>query len=103
MTKKNYIMDAVKEKQVDQNFHVISKETDLYNYVRLEDIDNLNKHVGLKRDKIIAVDGASNYIRSTLNKMNEETFELFIQYNLSICERKELLGSSAHTVDILRK
>ena len=101
--KENYIMDVLKEKQIDQNFHVISKETDLYNYVRLEDIDNLNKQVNLKRDKIIAVDGASNYIRSTLNKMDDETFELFIQYNLSICERKELLGASAHTVDILRK
>lgn len=101
--KDNFIKKAIDKKQVDDNFHVISKKTDLYNYVRIDDIDNLNKKVNLKREKIVAVDGAANYMRSTLNKMDEETFELFIKYNLSICERKEMLGSSAHIVDILKK
>ena len=35
--------------------------------------------------------------------MDEETFELFLQYQLKNCERPELLGASSHTVDILRK
>ena len=32
-----------------------------------------------------------------------KTFESFIKYHLMTCERKELLGATAHTVDILRK
>ncbi len=35
--------------------------------------------------------------------MDEETFALFLQYQMSVCERLDLLGASAHTVDILQK
>ncbi|MCI8563861.1 MAG: SAM-dependent methyltransferase, partial [Lachnospiraceae bacterium] len=31
------------------------------------------------------------------------TYQLFIQYHLATCERQDLIGASAHTVDILRK
>ena len=42
-------------------------------------------------------------MRPILNKMDEETFELFIKYHLSTCERTDMIGASSHTVDILRK
>lgn len=80
-----------------------SAPEDLYDYVRIEDIDRVNEAAGVKRVQIIAADGAADYMRRTLNAMDEETFELFIRYQLSICERMDLIGASAHTVDILRK
>lgn len=91
------------EGKVTEDFQTISTPEDLYDYVRLETIDRLNEETGVERIKIVAADGAANYMRPVLNKMDEENFELFIQYHLSICERKELLGASAHTVDILKK
>ena len=33
----------------------------------------------------------------------EEDFEIYKNYQLSICERPELLGASSHIMDILRK
>lgn len=85
------------------DFKCVSKPEDLYDYVRLEDIDRLNRLAGLTREKIIAPDGPANYMRQTLRAMDEETFALFIQYQMSVCERQDLIGASAHTVDILRK
>lgn len=82
---------------------MISEAEDLYDYVRIEDINRLDEEAGLQRIKLIAADGPANYMRPVLNAMDEETFELFIQYHLTTCERPELLGASAHTVDILRK
>ena len=35
-------------------------------------------------------------------EMDEETFELFVRYQMSVAERMDLMGASAHTVDILR-
>ena len=35
--------------------------------------------------------------------MDDEVFNKYIDYVISICEREEILGASAHTVDILRK
>ena len=41
-------------------------------------INQLNEDVGLERIQIIAADGPSDYMRPILNKMDDETFELFI-------------------------
>ena len=101
--KDNTIIDAIKNNEVDANFHVTPKETDLYSMVRLEDIDELNAISGLKRIKILAQDGPSDYIRKVINKMDEETFNIYIKYHLNTCEKKELLGASSHVLDILQK
>ena len=101
--KDNKILDAIKNKELDENFHVTPKKTDLYSMVRLEDINELNDLSGLKRIKIIAQDGPSDYIRPIINKMDDKTFETYIKYHLSICERLELLGASSHVLDIVKK
>ena len=69
--------------------------------MRLEDIDELVKDAGLTRYKIVAPDGASDYMRPVLNAMDDETFKKYIEYQLAVCERPELLGASSHTLDIL--
>lgn len=79
------------------------KENDLYSTLRLTEIDELNEIVGLKRIKIITPDGPSNYIRPYINKLTEEEFALFIDYHLKNCERLDLMGAAAHTLDILKK
>ena len=101
--KDNYIKESIAKGKVDDIFHVVAEAEDLYDYVRLEDIAAYNEAVGLERIQIVAADGPANYMRQTLNAMDDETYELFIQYHLSTCERPELLGASAHTLDILRK
>ena len=73
-----------------------------YNSNFSDDINELNKKAGLERIKIIAADGPSDYMRRELNAMDEETFELFVKYQLANAERIELLGASSHTVDVLK-
>lgn len=101
--KDNNILNAIKNKEVDKNYHITPKQTDLYSMVRLEDINELNELSGLKRIKILAQDGPSDYLRPIINKMDEETFNEYIKYHLSTCERPELLGASSHVLDILKK
>lgn len=101
--KDNYIKESLEKGKVSDDFHVIAEPEDLYDYVRLEDIEKYNEAAGLERIQIVAADGPANYMRPVLNAMDDETFELFIQYHLSTCERMDLIGASAHTLDILRK
>ena len=42
-------------------------------------------------------------MRMYLNALSDEEFELFVQYQMATCERPELIGAGAHTVDILRR
>ena len=101
--KENNIKRAIENEKLDENFHVKSSKEDLYDYVRLEDINKINEVAGVKRVQIISADGPANYMRPTLNAMDEETFKIFVEYHLSTCERPELLGAGAHTLDILTK
>lgn len=101
--KERYIKNSIKDGLIDKDFHIISKEDDLYSMVRLEDINKYNKLIGLKRKKIVAQDGPSDYLRSVINSLTEEEFNLFIEYHLKTCERKELLGASSHILDIVEK
>lgn len=101
--KENNIRKCIEEGKLTEDFHVISEPKDLYDYVRLDDINIINEKAGMERIKIIAADGPADYMRPILRDMDEETFNLFIKYHLSTCERMELIGASAHTLDILRK
>ena len=100
---KNNIEEAIENNQVDNSFHMINKDDDLYSMVRIEDINEFNEITKLKRIEIIASDGAANYIRTPLNKLSENGFKKFIEYHLSTCNRGDLLGASSHLLDIVKK
>lgn len=99
---KNNIMESIAEGRIDENYHIISKEDDLFSMVNLEDINHFNEIMGFERIKIIASDGASDYLRTALNKLSDEAYEEFIKYHLKNCERRDLLGASSHLLDIVR-
>lgn len=101
--KEGNLQKVLKEGKLDENFQTITNESDLYSYVRIEEINKLASESEMTRHKIVGVDGATDYIRPVLNKMSEEDFEIFIKYQKTICERPELLGASSHILDILQK
>lgn len=101
--KERHILECVEEKRLTDTYKTISVEKNLYDYVRLEDIAHLNDLAGLERVKIITPDGPANYMRPFLNQLTEQEFQYFIEYQMATCERADLLGAGAHTVDILRK
>lgn len=101
--KEKHVKEALKTGMLDEKYHCTRMANPLYSFVRLEDIEELNELAGLKRKQIIAADGAANYIRPYLNALSEEEFAHFQAYHLATCERMDLMGASAHTVDILSK
>ena len=97
------ILECIEKKTLTPDFHAVTNdEDDLYSYVRLEDLDELNELSNLERVGIFAPDGAADYMRRELNALSEEEFKHFLEYQLAVCERPELLGASSHVVDILR-
>ncbi|MBR1866926.1 MAG: methyltransferase domain-containing protein [Lachnospiraceae bacterium] len=101
--KEGHIHECLAGNRLTEDFHSLAEEKDLYDYVRIEDIDRLDEAAGLERLKLVSPDGPADYMRPVLNAMDEATFEIFMQYHLSTCERPELIGAGAHTLDILRK
>lgn len=101
--KEQHILECMEQGRFTEDFKTISSSDELYDYMRIEDIDVLNQAQGLERIQMISPDGAANYMRPFLNRLSDEEFELFVQYQMSVCERADLIGAGAHTVDILRK
>ena len=97
------IKAAFEKGNVNQQFHVVSKENDLYSFVTMEEIDKLKNECKLVREKIISQDGLTDYFRREINSLDEEEFKLYLKYHFSICEKNEFLGTSSHVMDILIK
>ncbi|MBQ3932897.1 MAG: class I SAM-dependent methyltransferase [Lachnospiraceae bacterium] len=99
----NHFKDSIKDGKITEDFRCNTDEKDLYSYVRIQDIDKVDEEAGVKRIKIFTPDGPSDYMRPVLNSMDDETFMGFINYQMSVCERPDLIGAGSHVVDIVRK
>lgn len=91
------------ENMLSEDFHCLSKPEDLFAMMRLEEIHKLTEALQVTRLKTVATDGATNYMRGMVDAMDEETFDYWVKYHLSICERQDLIGATNHSLDILQK
>lgn len=98
------IKDLVRKNMLTEDFHCLSNPEDLFAMVRLEEIYELTEElVEVEREKIVAADGATVYMRDKVNEFDDETFDLWMKYHLATCERMDLIGATNHSLDILRK
>ncbi|CUO02680.1 class I SAM-dependent methyltransferase [Hungatella hathewayi] len=86
-----------------QTFAAKSEPKDLFELVRKEDIDDLMSAFPTTRLHYVATDGCALFMREAINAMDDETFDLYLQYHFATCERKDLLGITSHAVDVFRK
>lgn len=99
----NQIKNCMNKNMITDDFHCKSKPEDLFELVRTEEIKSLTEGLGVQREYLISTDGATNYMRNVVDNMNDEIFELYVKYHLSICERQDLIGATHHSLDILKK
>ncbi len=97
------IIDNLNNSKLDNNFNLYTTEEDLYSYIRLPQIEELNKQANLNRLEIISPDGPTDYIRPYINKLSEKEFNLYINFVKQNSNNPSMLGASSHIVDILQK
>ena len=99
----NNLHEVMELNMLTPDWHCISEPKDVFELVRTEDIDELDSEVPVKRIKLVATDGATNYKREFIDAMDDYTFSKWVDYHFAICERQDLIGASHHTLDILQK
>lgn len=99
----NRIAALMTQGKVSPAFHVIPDADEPYDYVSLEQIEELNRSAGLERRLIFSPDGPSDFMRAKLNAMSNDTFALFIKWQMQNATRRDLLGAGSHVVDVLEK
>ena len=84
-------------------FKASSDPAELFQLYRREEIDALMNDFPTQRLHYVGTDMATNYMRPVIDEMEEELFQLYLQYHFTICERSDCVGVSHHILDIHRK
>ncbi len=98
-----HLREVLERDMLTPDWHCKSEPKEIFDLVRTEDIDSLDAELPADRLKLVAADGAANYLRDLIDAMDEETFGRWMEYHFATCERQDLIGASHHTLDILRK
>lgn len=84
-------------------FKASSDPAELFQLYRREEIDELMAQFPVERLHFVGSDLATNYMREQIEQMEEDVYQLYLQYHFSICERSDLVGVSHHFLDVSRK
>ena len=99
----NHLHEVMELNMITEDWHCISEPKDLFELVRTEDIAALDAEIPVRRLKLVATDGATNFLREFIDAMDDATFEKWLDYHFTVCERQDLIGASHHTLDVLEK
>ena len=98
------ISEYVKNGMLDPvTFAAKSEPKDLFELVRKEDVDRLMSVFPTTRLHYVATDGCARLLREAVDKMDNDTFKLFLKYNFATCERQDMVEITSHSIDIFRK
>ena len=86
-----------------ETFEACKDPSELFSLVRKKDIDTMMEKFPVERLHYVAADGAANFMRSDLSAMDRETFQMFLKYHLTVCENPDLVGATAHSLDVFKK
>lgn len=100
----NRIADcATAENAVKSDFRLADIPEKGLSICRIEDINALMDDFDVERMHLVGTDMFSGMIRDMLKTMSEEAFDLYVKYIYTICERRDMIGTSGHILDIFRK
>ena len=99
----NHIKEVICNGKLTSDFITKTNIEDLYSYDTLKTITKLKNKAKLKREIIFSPDGPTDYIRKTVNNMDEETFKIYLNYIETISAKSELIGAGSHVVDVFKK
>lgn len=84
-------------------FKASADPAELFMLYRKEEIDALMVNFNVDRLHYVGSDLATNYMRATIDEMEDDLYEMYLCYHFSICERADLVGASHHILDVFRK
>lgn len=87
---------------VDENWNMPKIPKEIFATYRIDEFQKMINNFKIKELELISTDGMPN-IATYVNEFDDEEFELFVDYHLKNCNRKELLGFSFHLLEIIEK
>lgn len=86
-----------------KTFALSSTPKEVFSLYRKEDVDALMKNFKVTRLHYVGTDMLTKFIKAAVDGMDDETFNIYLKYHLSICERPDMAGATFHMLDVFRK
>ncbi len=100
---KNIYGNIGTDRPVSLDYKPNNSEELIFNLRYFDEIKELLNGFDINILHYVASDGVSVNISETLEEMTEEEYNVYLGYHLSICERTDLIGYSAHLLAICEK
>ena len=98
------IHQSLTENKIDLvTYKLSSLPEDVFQMYRKEEIDALMQDFSVTRLHYVGTDMLTHMMRECVDAMDDTTFNIYMQYTLSICERPDMIGATNHMLDIFRK
>ena len=91
------------QKDFDDNFKMIRYPEGIFAPFYISEFKEVMKKFEVDFLNNVAVDGIGYIIPDKINALSEEEFNVWVKYQLSICEREDLQGYSCHMLYICKK
>jgi SAM-dependent methyltransferase len=102
--KQGHIHELIQKGLLDTvEFKALSTPEEVFVLYRREDVEALTARLPAERLHYVATDLMTNFMRETVDAMDDETFSVYLQYHFFLCERADMTGLTHHSLDILRK
>lgn len=98
--KKHHLLD---KGLFDSNYKLIDNPKEVFSVFYIDEYEKIMKDFDVEYISNVATDGVSGAVREYVNELTDEEFNVWLDYHLSTCERKELQGYSNHMLYICRK
>lgn len=91
------------KRDFDENFKIVNYPGGVFAAFYIQEFLDLMSQFPVSFLHNVATDGMAHHVREEIDQLNDEEFELWLQYHFSTCERLELQGYSNHLLYIGRK
>lgn len=88
---------------IDEEFKPHPIPEYLFSFHNKEDIDKLMEKFDVKRLHFVGVDILHQYMKETIDTMDEHIFKDYMKFHFQMCERADIVGMSNHLLDIFKK
>ena len=88
---------------VDGDWNIPKIPKEIFATYKIDEFQKMVKNYKIKELELISTDGIAPNMALYVNEFDNEEFELFVDYHLKNCHRRELLGFSSHLLEIIEK
>jgi hypothetical protein len=86
-----------------KNYSFNNIDEDIYSTYFIDDFNNMFKNLNVNHIVDISTDGLFEVLKEYTNKLSEEDFEIVKEWQLGVCERKDMQGLATHILTIYQK